>query len=146
MDPVGVGSAVVFLVILVICGTIIHEFLHAIILHAFGIPYTIEWFTVSHMSSLQSWLTVEWATVTPVSVPADVSPWQLRLAAMAPLVTAAPFVLVVAGILPDPFEYGTVAPKLVAIALMAAAIPSPDDFSLFWYAERALSECNESRG
>lgn len=143
MDVVDVGFAVGFLALLVAVGTIIHEFLHAIILRAFGIPYTIEWFTVSHMSSLQSWFTVKWATVTPGSLPADVSPWQLRLAALAPLSIAAPFVLVIAGVLPDPFAQGTLTLKLAAIALMASAIPSPDDFSLFWHAERVLSERDE---
>lgn len=139
MYALDVGSAVVFLVLLVAGGTILHELLHLLILRVFGIPYSVEWFSVSHMGSLQSWLSVKWATVTPDILSEDVSPWHLRLAAIAPLTIAAPFLLAVGGVVPNPFADGTVLQKLAVIALLACAIPSPDDFSLFWHADRVVS-------
>jgi hypothetical protein len=148
MYVVDIGAAVGALVVLVAAGTVVHEYLHAFTLKTFGIPYTIEWFS-GRDRSLRSWLSVRWATVTPDSAPADASAWQLRLAAMAPLSLAAPFVLVATGVLPDPFAYGTVSLELAAVALLATAIPSPADFSLFWYADRVLAErvgTEENRG
>jgi hypothetical protein len=50
-----------------------------------------------------------------------------------------PLVLVPLGVVPDPFE--TQNPYLLAATLgwTACAIPSPQDFSLVWYAERAVA-------
>lgn len=139
MSLLNLGVAVCTLLALVAAGTVVHEYLHALALRTFGIPYTIEWFS-GRDRSLRSWLSVRWATVTPDSVPADAAPWQLRLAAIAPLSLAAPLLLVATGVIPDPFAQGTVTLELAAVALLAAAIPSPDDFSLFWYADRVLAD------
>jgi hypothetical protein len=139
MSLIDLGVTVGALLALVAAGTVVHEYLHALTLRTFGIPYTIEWVS-GRDGGLRSWLSVRWASVTPDSVPPDAAAWQLRLAAIAPLSLAVPFVLVGTGIIPAPFARGPGALELAAVALLATAIPSPDDFSLFWYADRILNQ------
>lgn len=134
-------AAVPLLVAAVAAGTVVHELLHASALRAFGVPYRIEWLPGHDGTGLlEASLYVKWAAVTPRSFPDDLSAWRLRVAALAPIALATPFVLIATGLLPDPFATDAVLLKVVAIAVMACAIPSPQDFSLFWHAERALAE------
>jgi hypothetical protein len=51
---------------------------------------------------------------------------------------ATPLVLVLSGVLPDPARAGNQYLTAAMIGWLACAVPSPQDFSLFWYAERAL--------
>jgi hypothetical protein len=143
MNAVDVGSAGLLLMALVVGGTMLHELLHAAVLSASGVPFTIRWFSPTDVTDLRSWASGGWATVRPDSYPPGVSPWQLRLAALAPMVMALPVLLVAAGVVPDPFPAGSVLFELAAVASMACAIPSPSDFSVVWHADRLLDEHGE---
>jgi MFS family permease len=141
MNPIEILAAAPLLVAAVAAGTVAHELLHAAALRAFGVPYRIEWLPGRDGAGLlEASLYVKWAAVTPTAFPDDMSAWRLRVAALAPVALATPFVLIAAGPLPDPFATGAVLAQVLAIAVMACAIPSPQDFSLFWHAERALAE------
>jgi hypothetical protein len=59
---------------------------------------------------------------------------------MMPLVLAVPLPLVALGVLPDPFASGSPYEAAVALGRLACALPSPQDFSLLWHAERAIEE------
>jgi hypothetical protein len=54
-----------------------------------------------------------------------------------PLTLALAFVLVPFGVVPDPFATGGLAAQLAVVGWLACAIPSPQDFSVVWYAHRA---------
>ena len=59
---------------------------------------------------------------------------------MMPFVLVTPFVFVGVGLVGDTFIYGTGYETAVAVVWLARAVPSPQDFSLLWYAERAIEE------
>lgn len=122
-------------------GLIAHELMHALVLHSFGISYDIRWFPGrgGGGSRLDCGLFGTWATVTPRLLPQDVPTWSLQLSAIAPLVLAAPFGLVFLGILPDPL-HSNIFVTAATIAWLGAALPSPQDFSLFWHADSAIDE------
>lgn len=126
-------------------GTVAHEFAHVLILRALGVPFDLDWLPdrVDADPAAASF-SGRWATVTPRAIPADLPPWGLRVAALAPLALATPMALVVAGVLPDPIGTGNLAIVAVSLAWFACALPSPQDFSLFWHAEAAIEE--HSRG
>lgn len=133
-----VGAGVI-LFVAVVAGTVIHELTHAAVLRAFAVPYVIEWLPArTDVGPLRASVVGGWARVRPRRLPPTLSPWVLRVAALAPLVMAVPLVLVPLGVAPDPFE--TQNPYLIAatIGWTACAIPSHQDFSLVWHAERAL--------
>lgn len=138
IDVVGAGLV---LVASVGAGTVAHELSHACALRAFGIPYEIEWFPAREDAGpLGSGVSGRLATVTPRAAPRDLSPWSLRTAAMMPLVLAAPLALAFAGTGPAPSPAGNAYLTAATIGWLACALPSPQDFSLFWYAERAIAE------
>jgi len=59
---------------------------------------------------------------------------------MMPFVLVTPFVFVGVGLVGDTFIYGTGYETAVAVVWLACAVPSPQDFSLLWYAEQAIEE------
>lgn len=121
-------------------GLVAHELSHAVVLHFFGVPYDIRWFPGRNAAShFAAGVVGTWATVTP-RVSRGVSVWGLRLSAVAPLVLALPFALVLAGAVPDPLNSGNGLVAAVTVAWLACALPSPQDFSVFWYAGRAVDE------
>lgn len=129
------------LLVTVGAGTVAHELSHAAVLRVLGVSCAVSWFSRSDASGTSlAGLGGNWATVTPRSIPSGFSPWGLRLAAIAPLALATPALLVLVGVLPDPV--GSDDPVLVAstVAWLGCALPSPRDFSVFWYADRALAE------
>lgn len=132
---------VVFALLVTACiGVVAHELSHAVILHFLGIPYEIEWFPAdSGGRQFSVGVFGAWASVTPCRIPQTAPTWGLRLSAIAPFVLLFPFVLVTAGLLPNPLHEGD-AFTAVAIAWLGCALPSPQDFSVFWYADSALSE------
>lgn len=134
-----VGGAIVLLVMLGV-GTVAHEMTHAIVLHLFGISYDVEWFPESDAHTHYNvGIYSAWASVTPRSVPQETPAWTLQLSAIAPLILATPFVLVFAGVLPNPLDAGSVLSVAAIIAWLGCALPSPQDFSLFWYADDVVS-------
>lgn len=123
-----------------VVGTVSHELLHAAALRAFGVPHDIVWLPRRpDVGSLRASITGELARVELHDLPPDLSPWALRVAALMPLLLATPLALVPLGVLPDPF--GSENPYLIAATLgwTACALPSPQDFSLVWYAERTIA-------
>ena len=141
MDPIVLTGAGLLLVAVVALGTVTHELAHAAVLRAFGVPYDIEWLPGREDAGLlEASLYVKWAAVTPRSLPTDLSAWRLRIAALAPLSLAVPLLLVALDVVPDPFGTDLLLAKVLAIGWMACALPSPQDFSLFFHAEEALAE------
>lgn len=139
MSPVELLAAVTTLFLAVGVGLVAHELAHAAALRASGIPYEIEWFPGSDASeSLGAGLAGRWATVTPRQTPAGIAPWRLRVAAMTPLLLALPFAPVAVGAVPDPLSVGSLPLQLATIGWLACALPSPQDFSVLWYADSAL--------
>lgn len=133
------------LVAAVVVGTTLHELSHALALAASGVPCQI---TVrpdrDESGLLGASLPGAWATVTPTAVPSGFSPWQLRTAAMMPFCLAAPFALVLVGVVPNPFVSGGLPLQLAAVGWLGCALPSPQDFSLLWYPERAIADRRRS--
>lgn len=126
-----------------IVGIILHELSHALALRIIGVPYIIELLpdrdgAGDFRTSLRSPL----ARVRPTEVPDGLMSWQLRAAAMMPLCLAVPFALVLLGVVPDPFAVGALPLELATIAWLGCAVPSPGDFSLLWYPERAIAAYN----
>lgn len=122
-------------------GTVAHESAHALVLWVLGVPFDVRWLPDRRETSpAGAGFPGRWATVTPRSLPADVPPWGLRVAALAPLAMATPMALVLVGVLPDPVQTGSPPLAAAAVAWFACALPSPRDFSLFWHAEGAVAE------
>lgn len=122
-------------------GTVAHELTHATVLRALGIPYELEWFPQCEgQAHLNTGLLGAWATVTPQSLDGDVPVWGLKLSAVAPLVLTTPVLLIVLGVLPDPLATGNLVLVSMLLAWLGCALPSPQDFSLFWHAEQLIEE------
>jgi hypothetical protein len=139
VTPVEIAGIGVALFAAVAAGTVVHELSHAAVLRAFAVPYGIEWLPArARAGTLHASLVGGWATVRPRRVSADCPAWRLRIAALAPFVMATPLVLVLSGVLPDPVRAGNQYLTAATIGWLACALPSPQDVSLFWYAERAL--------
>jgi hypothetical protein len=139
LNVVSLVSAAALLVGTAIVGVIAHELCHALALRIAGVSSTME-ILPSRVAS-REFLTVgrtPLARVTPTGVSADVSPLHLRVASMTPLCLAIPIALVFLGVVPNPFATGDLGLQLVTIAWLGCSIPSPADFSVLWYPERAL--------
>lgn len=118
-------------------GTIVHELSHAITLQLLGVSCEIEWGSSEEGTGFaRAWGAL--ATVTPRSMPPDLPPWRLRLAALMPLALAIPIPLVLVGVLPDPLATGDPVVASATVGWLACGLPSPQDFSLVWHAEEAI--------
>lgn len=141
MTPVELGLAGLVLAVAVGIGTVVHELSHALVLRAFAIPHDLEWLPDSdRQGMLAVGISGRLAAVTPRAPAPELPPWGLRVAALAPLALALPLALVPLGVLPDPVAAGNVYLIAATIGWLACALPSPQDFSLVWYAERAIAE------
>lgn len=138
LDTLG---AVFALPIMLGVGTVAHEFAHGVVLRALGIPYDIEWFPDRDASSfLNVSLFATWATITPRVIPREIPVWGLRLSALAPLLLVTPLLFVFVGFLPDPLEANSTLYAVITVVWLGCALPSPQDFSLFWYAEQVIDD------
>jgi hypothetical protein len=127
-----VGTAVV--------GIVVHELSHAIALRLAGVSYRLELLPGrSESSGIVRTLGGPLARVRPTSLPEDLSPWHVRLAALMPLSLAVPVGLVLTGVIPDPFALGDPVFQAATIAWLGCALPSPRDFSLLWYPRQAIA-------
>ncbi|WP_459191446.1 hypothetical protein [Halosimplex sp. J119] len=142
MTPIQLLAAVAALAVAVSIGLVAHELAHAAVLRAAGVPHTIDWFPGKDGGLLQAGLRGEWAAVRPRPV-AETPAWLLRLSAMMPLALIAPLALVPAGVVADPFAAEGVA-RFAVLGWMACALPSPQDFSVLWYADRAVDDAAEA--
>ena len=137
-DVLLAGGALFFALSL---GVVAHEFSHAVVLRALGVPFEVAWLPDrGGRRSMTIGAFGRWASVTPRSLPPDLSPGGLRVAALAPFVLATPMVLILVGAIPDPIQMGNVPLVAATIAWFGCALPSPQDFSLFWHAEQAIEE------
>lgn len=137
-----VGAAVVFVVMLGV-GTAAHELAHAAVLRVFDVPFELEWFpSQDSQARLNGGLLRPWATVTPRSLDSEVPVWGLQLSAIAPLALTAPVILMLVGVLPDPLAGDNVISVTMVLAWLGCAIPSPQDFSLFWHADQLIENCD----
>ena len=137
MGPAELFAACTLLFVTIGIGITVHELSHAIVLQFLGVPYEIRWFP-ERGDRFHSVLSASWATVTPRKIPQDVPAVGLRISAIAPLALAVPLLLVAFGVVHDPLPSGNLA-TAVTIAWLACALPSPQDFSVFWYADRAIA-------
>lgn len=140
MGSLGVAWAGLVLLTTVGVGVVTHELAHAVGLRAAGVDCTVELLpTPDGSGGFRASVLGPIATVTPTGVPADLSHWQLRVAALMPLTLVLPLAVVASGVLPGPVPTDDLWFQLVAVAWLGCALPSPQDFSIVWYPERALA-------
>lgn len=141
-----VGAAGVLLAALGV-GTTAHELAHVAVLRALGVPSEVTVFPRRGApAELDHGVSRPLATVTPRAAPGSVTAGKLRLAAIAPLALATPLVLVLLGVLPDPLASGDRFLAAATVGWFGCALPSPQDFSLFWHPERAFDGGAGSEG
>lgn len=123
-----------------VVGVAAHELSHAVALRMAGVSCTIEVLpTRDDASQVSTGIYGPLARVRPKRPEDGIPSRSLRVAALMPFCLALPLVLMFVGVLPDPFAADIVGPKLALIVWLGCAIPSPQDFSLAWYPERALA-------
>lgn len=128
-------------------GLVVHELSHALALRVAGVSCTVEFLPGrGNSGGVRPRVRGPLARVRPTRLPDDLSPWQLRMAAVMPLCLAAPVALALVGLVPDPFAVGDPVLELATVAWLGCAIPSPRDFSLLWYPERGIALYRETAG
>lgn len=135
--PTLVGAALV-LCVAVAVGVVAHELLHAAVLHLLGIRYDL---TVGvgrvGIGNADADTPGALGRVVPLETAPDGAAWKMRLSAIAPLVLAVPVLAV--GVVPAPLPVDDPLFTAWAVGWLACAIPSPQDFSVFFHADRALA-------
>lgn len=121
------------LAVTLLAGILAHESAHAAVLQAFGIRYDVSWLPDRRAADIDLALASPIMTVTPRPGSQRRSQRAVRLAAIAPLALATPLSLVVTGVLPDPFATGDPFVTAVTVGWAACAVPSPQDFAVFWH-------------
>ena len=146
MNPAELLGAGLVLIAAVAGGTLAHELSHAVALRACGVAYEFRWLPDTDGAGLfRASVVGGWATVRLRGIPRGLSPWQLRVAAVTPLLLSAPLALVLVGVLPDPLRADDAYLSAAVIGWLACALPSPQDFSLFWYADRVIDRFDRER-
>ncbi len=127
------------LICAVAAGLVTHELSHALVLRSAGVDADIVFLPERRDGLLALLASCPWAVVHPTPTPHH-PPWVFRLAALAPLSLLVPLIaLQFAGRLATETPIGIA----MTIGWLACAIPSPQDFSVAFYAERLLnSELN----
>lgn len=122
------------LVLAVAVGLVAHEWTHALVLALARVEYTVS-FAPGRTGGIVAALTsCPWAVVRPQPTGQE-PPWIFRLAALAPLLLAVP---VLVGIDTGAVTRESPITTAVAIGWLACAIPSPQDFSVAFYAHSVL--------
>ncbi|AQL41525.1 hypothetical protein BV210_01815 [Halorientalis sp. IM1011] len=137
MTPVELVGAALALCASVAAGTVAHEVSHALVLRASGHSCVIRWRPDRDDGRLRPRSAL--ASVTP-RVGSTSSPTAFRLAALAPLVLALPLALALLGVVPDPFQHAPVPVQAALVGWLGCALPSPQDFAVVWYADRAIAQ------
>ncbi|MFD1562226.1 hypothetical protein ACFR99_01405 [Haloarchaeobius amylolyticus] len=134
---VGAGCA---LALALAVGLVAHEWAHATVLRLAGVDYAISYLPGRSDGLVALMATHPWAVVFPQPT-GDEPAWILRLAALAPAVLAIPvFGLGLAGYVTT----DTPVVAAAAIGWLACALPSPQDFSVVFYAGRLLERTRDS--
>ncbi|MFP8890062.1 hypothetical protein ACLI4U_09850 [Natrialbaceae archaeon A-CW2] len=128
--------AVVILLPSVAVGLVLHEWLHALVLRLVGIEYTIVFGGERTPGVLSGMLSHPWAVVHPEPTGEEPA-WHLRVAAMSPLLLALPTLTVATDFVIVPAHPAVTA---ILLATLACAIPSPQDFSVAFYAHSVLED------
>jgi Zn-dependent protease len=139
MQSVELAVAGLVLFATVAVGLVAHELTHALVLRTLGVPYEITWFS-GDSTPLIGRLSGTWASVRPKRFPVSMPTWGLQLSATAPLVLAVPLLPVVLGVVELPFAVDTPYAAASVVGWLACSIPSPQDFSVFWHADRILEQ------
>lgn len=132
MSPLELVAAGIALLLTLAVGSVVHEVCHAAVLTAVGIPFRVVWLPNSRSRAFDAL-----ASVSP-QPGTDPSPWGLRLAAIMPIWMVAPVGLALLGIVPDPVSAGDTIGTAILVGWLACALPSPQDFSVCFYAHRAI--------
>lgn len=117
-------------------GLVLHEWLHALVLRLAGIEYDIVFAGEQTTGVLSGMLSHPWAVVHPQPTGEEPA-WHLRLAAMSPVLLALPTLGVATGLVDVPAQPAVTA---ILLASLACAIPSPQDFSVAFYAHSVLED------
>lgn len=126
---------VVALALGVSAGLLAHEWAHAAALHLSGVPYRVQLLPNRDGHPIRWLARTPWAVVHPAPDAATPA-LALQLGALAPLTLAIPpFALAAVGHAPAASQPLTMA---FTLGWLACAIPSPQDFSVAFYAHRAL--------
>ena len=128
---IGAGCA---LALSLAVGLVAHEWAHATVLRLAGVDYAISYLPGRPDGIVGLVTTHPWAVVVPHPTGHEPA-WVLRLAALAPATLAVPvFGLGLAG------SVSIDSPVVAATAIgwLACALPSPQDFSVAFYADRLL--------
>lgn len=135
-----VGAGMVLLITVVV-GIVAHELSHAAVLYLFGIEHDISIRPDrTGTSQFDANTPGAWAVVVPREISPETPAWVMRLSSIAPLALAVPFLAVFTGVVPDPLQAESLLLTAWTVGWLACAIPSPQDFSVFWHAERAIAE------
>lgn len=122
------------LVLAVVTGLIAHEWSHALALRVAGVEYSLEYLPDRDEGVVVALASTRWAHVRPHPTGRE-SPRVFRVAALMPLSLALPVLgLAFGGYLAGDHLVLT----LAAAGWLACAIPSPQDFSVAFYAHRIL--------
>jgi len=141
MQTTALTGATLVLLLTTGVGIVVHELSHAAVLYLFGIQYTVD-INPERVGPRRFNAGIFRASVavTPRAISPETSAWAMRLSSVAPLILAVPFVTVVTGIVPDPLRADSLPLTASTVGWLACAIPSPQDFAVFWHAERAAAE------
>lgn len=141
MQITALAGAGIVLLLTVGVGIVVHELSHVAVLSLFGIQCDIA-IGPDRAGTSQFGANIPgtWASVTPREISPGTSAWALRLSSVAPLVLAVPLVAVATGLVSDPLQAGDPLLSAVTVGWLACAIPSPQDFSVFWHAEQAVAD------
>ncbi|WP_255191254.1 hypothetical protein [Natronobeatus ordinarius] len=136
LEVVLAGFAVVFAVGV---GLVAHEWSHALVLTVADVDHALEYLPDRTDGVVGALASTRWARVRPQPTGRE-PPWVLRLAALMPLTLALPVLgLGVSGYLSSDDLVVT----LAVAGWLACAIPSPQDFSVAFYAHRILAEARD---
>ena len=122
-------------VLAVACGLVVHEWSHALVLRLANVEYSLEYFP-DRSGGVTALASTRWAVVRPRPTGREPA-WVLRVAALMPLSLAVPVFGFGAG---GYLSGDDLVVTLAAIGWLACAIPSPQDFSVAFYAHRILAE------
>lgn len=125
-------------------GVCVHETLHAGFLRAIGVSCRMEY--LPNRTTGVDPLGGAVARVTLSEIPEKTSVRGIRLAALSPVLMLTPFSLVALGAVPDPTTLGSVSLQLATVGWFATAIPSPQDFAMFWRADDLRGYADARRG
>lgn len=124
------------LALAVTAGLVVHEWSHALALRLAGVEYTIEYFPDRTSGVIGALASCPWAQVCPRPTGRE-PPLVLRLAALMPVTLVLP-IFVLGAIPPLPTDHAVM--TAIVVGWLACAIPSPQDFSVAFYAHRVLEQ------